>query len=104
MDALSGSQCKGKKQLIATKGDRTMEVTRIGLDLAKSVFQVHGVDAHSKVVIRKQLTRGKVLGYFAQLPRISLDWKRAGERTTGAGVTEAGARRTTDGGGDDPAL
>jgi transposase len=51
-----------------TKGDTTMQVVRIGLDIAKSSFQVHGVDAHGKVVIRKQLTRGKVLGYFAQLP------------------------------------
>lgn len=51
-----------------TKGDNTMQVVRIGLDIAKSSFQVHGVDAHSKVVIRKQLTRGKVLTYFAQLP------------------------------------
>lgn len=45
-----------------------MAVTRIGLDIAKSVFQGHGVDAHGKVVIRKQLSRSKVLGYFAQLP------------------------------------
>jgi len=50
------------------KGDNTMQVVRIGLDIAKSSFQVHGVDAHGKVVLRKQLTRGKVLGYFAQLP------------------------------------
>ena len=52
----------------AKKGDKTMQVERIGLDIAKSSFQVHGVDAYSKVVIRKQLTRGKVLTYFAQLP------------------------------------
>jgi len=51
-----------------TKGDNTMQVERIGLDSAKSSFQVHGVDAHGKVVIRKQLTRGKVLAYFAHLP------------------------------------
>jgi transposase len=50
------------------KGDNTMQAVRIGLDIAKSSFQVHGVDAHGKVVIRKQLTRGKVLPYFAQLP------------------------------------
>jgi len=50
------------------KGDTTRQVVRIGLDIAKSSFQVHGVDAHGKVVIRKQLTRGKVLPYFAQLP------------------------------------
>src|SRR5216683_3971857 len=51
-----------------TKGDNTMQVERIGLDIAKSSFQVHGVDAHGKVVIRKQLSRSKVLPYFAQLP------------------------------------
>src|SRR5215471_15904917 len=45
-----------------------MQVTRIGFDIAKSVFQVHGVDEHGKVVVRKQLTRRKVLPYFAQLP------------------------------------
>lgn len=50
------------------KGDTTMQAVRIGLDIAKSSFQVHGVDAHGNVVIRKQLTRGKVLTYFAQLP------------------------------------
>jgi transposase len=42
-------------------------VTRIGLDLAKNVFQVQGVDAQGKVVVRKQLSRSKVLTYFAQL-------------------------------------
>lgn len=49
------------------KGDRTMQIVRIGLDIAKSSFQVHGVDEHGKVVIRKQLARGKVLPFFAQL-------------------------------------
>jgi transposase len=45
-----------------------MQVERSGLDIAKSSFQVHGVDAPGKVVIRKQLPRRKVLGYLAQLP------------------------------------
>ena len=44
-----------------------MKVTRIGIGLAKQVFQVHGVDGHDKVVIRKQLTRAKMRGFFAQL-------------------------------------
>jgi transposase len=44
-----------------------MKIIRIGLDLAKSVFQVHGVDEHGKAVVRRQLPRGKVLGYFLQL-------------------------------------
>jgi transposase len=45
------------------------EVTTIGLDLAKHVFQVHGVDASGTVVLRKQLRRGQVVAFFAALPR-----------------------------------
>jgi len=44
------------------------EVSTIGLDIAKSVFQVHGVDAHGAVVIRKRIRRAKVLEFFAALP------------------------------------
>jgi hypothetical protein len=44
-----------------------MEITTIGLDLAKRVFQVHGVDAAGKVVIRKALRRAQVLPFFAKL-------------------------------------
>lgn len=43
-------------------------ITRVGLDLAKNVFEVHGVDEHGKPVLRKTLSRNKVLEYFAQLP------------------------------------
>ena len=43
-------------------------VTTIGLDIAKSVFQVHGVDAAGQVVIRRQLKRGQVLTFFEKLP------------------------------------
>jgi transposase len=45
-----------------------MEITTIGLDLAKSVFQVHGVDATGKVVVRKSLRRAQMLPFFARLP------------------------------------
>jgi transposase len=45
------------------------EVTTIGLDLAKHVFQVHGVDVRGATVLRKQLRRGQVVGFFATLPR-----------------------------------
>ncbi len=44
------------------------EVTTIGLDLAKTVFQVHGVDASGRAVIRRQLRRGQVLAFFKKLP------------------------------------
>jgi transposase len=43
------------------------EVTTIGLDLAKLVFQVHGVDAEGATVLRKQLRRAQVLAFFSRL-------------------------------------
>lgn len=45
-----------------------MTITTLGIDLAKNVFQVHGVDDHGDVVIRKQLRRNKVLPFFTNLP------------------------------------
>jgi transposase len=42
-------------------------ITTIGLDIAKSVFQVHGVDADGQVVVRRQLKRGYVLAFFQKL-------------------------------------
>ena len=45
-----------------------MQVTTIGLDIAKNVFQVHGIDAAEKVVVRKQLQRRQVLEFFKALP------------------------------------
>ena len=43
-------------------------ITTVGLDIAKSVFQVHGVDATGQVVIRRQLKRRYVLAFFQKLP------------------------------------
>jgi hypothetical protein len=44
-----------------------MKITTVGIDLAKNVFQIHGVDQRDKVVVRKRLRRHQVLTYFAQL-------------------------------------
>ena len=44
-----------------------MQVTTIGLDIAKNMFQVHGIDGNEKVVVRKQLRRGRVLRFFREL-------------------------------------
>jgi transposase len=44
-------------------------VTTVGLDLAKHVFQVHGVDALGRVVVAKAIRRNKLLEFFASLPR-----------------------------------
>jgi transposase len=45
-----------------------MQITTVGGDLAKNVFQVHGVKEHGKVVLRKQLRRDQVAAFFANLP------------------------------------
>ena len=45
-----------------------MKVTTVGIDLAKSVFQVHGVNEHGKTVVRKQLKRQQMAEFFARLP------------------------------------
>lgn len=44
------------------------EITTVGLDLAKTVFQVHGVDAKGRVVVCRALRRSQVLAYFTKLP------------------------------------
>ena len=43
-------------------------VTRVGLDLAKKVFQVHAVDAKGEIVVVRKLTRGRLVAFFAELP------------------------------------
>ena len=43
-------------------------ITTIGLDIAKSVFQVHGIDAEGKVLIRRKLKRRYVPAFFEKLP------------------------------------
>jgi transposase len=49
-------------------------ITTVGFDIAKSVFQVHGVDAAGQVVIRRQLKRRHVLAFFQKLPACLIDW------------------------------
>ena len=58
-------------------------ITTIGLDLAKKVFQVHGVDAEGKVVVARKLRRKEVLAFFAKLPPCWSAWRLAAVRITG---------------------
>ncbi len=44
-----------------------MNIKHVGLDLAKSVFQVHGIDEHGKTVLRRQLRRNQIHEYFSNL-------------------------------------
>ena len=43
------------------------EIGTVGLDIAKSVFQIHGIDAAGEVIVRRQLKRRQVLQFFAAL-------------------------------------
>ena len=52
-------------------------ITTIGLDIAKSVFQVHGIDAEGNVIVKRQFKRRHVLAFFHKLPRAILIGRRA---------------------------
>jgi transposase len=57
-----------KKTTQTEEEEPAMNITTIGLDIAKNVFQVHGVDPYGRVVVRKKLRRAEVLSFFANLP------------------------------------
>src|ERR1700736_946035 len=69
MDApCTGVECaKMEVLLTAQQGTPMSEITVIGLDLAKHVFQVHGADPDGRPVLRKRLRRNQVLEFFASL-------------------------------------
>ncbi len=60
-----------------------IEVTTIGIDIAKSVFQLHGINAVGEVVIAKRLTRGRILAFFEKLPLAGSGSRPAPHRITG---------------------
>jgi transposase len=55
-----------------------MEITTIGLDLAKSIFQVHAIDDAGRAVVRKALRRAQVLPFFAKLPHCVVGMEACG--------------------------
>lgn len=55
-----------------------MKPTTIGIDLAKTIFQVHGVDARGKVVIRKALKRAQMAAFFANTPACLIGMEACG--------------------------
>jgi transposase len=55
-----------------------MKITTVGIDLAKNVFQVHGVNEHGKTVLRKQLKRNQVAVFFANIPRCVIGMEACG--------------------------
>src|ERR1700745_3190172 len=66
MDPALAARCIFDRQL--HRGRTVMQIARIGLDLAKYVFEIHGVDVHGKTVVRRTLRRGAVATFFANLP------------------------------------
>ena len=67
-------------------------VTTIGLDIAKSVLQVHGVDVAGQVLIRRQLKRRAVLAFFQKLRLVALLVARAPSTRPFGAVDAAGLR------------
>jgi transposase len=65
------------------QGAVDMQITTIGLDIAKNVFQLHGIDAAEKVVVRKQLRRSQVLTFFNALPPCLVGMETCATATTG---------------------
>lgn len=55
-----------------------MNITTVGLDLAKNVFQVHGVNEHGKAVLKKQLKRAQVAEFFANMPACLIGMEACG--------------------------
>jgi transposase len=61
-----------------------MQITTIGLDIAKNVFQIHGIDAAEKVIVRKQFRRGQVMAFFEALAAMpGRAWRPVPRRTIG---------------------
>ena len=61
-------------------------VRAIGVDLPKSVFQLHGVDAEGRPVPRRQLRRSRMLEVFLSLPACLVGWKPVPVRIAGRGT------------------
>ena len=58
-------------------------VSTVGLDLAKHVFQVHGVDAAGQVVVARAVRRKDIIAFFERLQLAWSGWRRVRARTTG---------------------
>jgi transposase len=65
-----------------------MKIATVGLDLAKTLAQVHGVDSQGHIVVRKHLRRADVLPFFAKLEPCVVGmeaWRHVDHRIIGAG-------------------
>jgi len=60
------------------KGASEMKLTTVGIDLAKSVFQIHGVDERGKIILKKQLKRSQMMAFFVNLPTCLIGMEACG--------------------------
>jgi transposase len=61
------------------------QISVLGIDIAKLVFHVVGVDDTGHVVLRKRIARSELLTFIANLPPLPLGWKPVGVSITGPG-------------------
>ena len=86
VDGARSQQRIASKVIVAIEsheGAVQMQITTIGLDIAKNVFQVHAIDGDETVVARKQLRRGQVVGFFRTCRRASSAWRPVPRHTIG---------------------
>src|SRR5262245_35595495 len=77
---VTASMCQSgiADQPLEPRGASAMKITTIGIDLAKNVFQVHGVDERGRAVLKKRLKRDQMAGFFAKLPACLIGMEACG--------------------------
>jgi hypothetical protein len=71
-------------------------VTPVGLDLAKRIFQVHAVDANGEIMVARKLARGRLVGFFFELPRCAAAMEAPVGTSLGAVIASARLRSEAD--------
>lgn len=64
--------------IVRTKGGAVMPITTLGIDVAKNVFQLHGVDARGRVVLSRRIKRDQLLHTVMSLPRCVIGMEACG--------------------------
>jgi hypothetical protein len=99
-DVVDGARSRHRSAIGWCVGDEShegaihMQFTTIGLDIAKNVFQVHGIDAAEKVIVRKQLRRPKYNGRLRKRSRSSSGWAWLSTPVRGDGLNGPAAMKS----------
>lgn len=68
----------GTKSFTLNNGESEMNITVLGIDLAKTVFQLHGADAEGKAILKKTISRQKLAGYIAKMEKCKIVMESCG--------------------------